>query len=91
VADLTEKIAFFESYGELGDEKAVGILDKLLNGRGLLGRKEAAEIRACAALALGKVGNAQARAALEQATVDEDAVVRSAVNRALRGAAEGEA
>ena len=90
-ADLTEKIAFFESYGELGDEKAVGILDKLLNGRGLLGRKEAAEIRACAALALGKVGTAQARAALEQATVEEDAVVRSAVNRALRGAAEGEA
>jgi hypothetical protein len=83
-ADITEKIAFFEGYGELGDPEAVTLLDKLLNGKGLLGRRESAEVRAAAALALGKVGSAEARRALDAAKADEDAVVRSAVNRALR-------
>ena len=84
-ADLTEKIAFFESYGELGDEGAVELLDRLLNGRGFLGRKESAEIRACAALALGKIEGPAARQALQAAASEEDPVVRNAVGRALRG------
>jgi HEAT repeat protein len=84
-ADLTEKIAFFESYGLVAGEDAVSFLDKLLNGRGFLGRREPPEIRACAALALGKVSGAPARDALVQARDEEDPVVRSAVNRALRG------
>jgi hypothetical protein len=87
-ADITEKIAFFEGYGELGDPEAVGLLDKLLNGKGLLGRRESAEVRAAAALALGKVGSPDARRALDTAKADEDAVVRSAVNRALREASD---
>jgi hypothetical protein len=87
-ADITEKIAFFEGYGELGDPEAVSLLDKLLNGKGLLGRRESAEVRAASALALGKLGSAEARRALETARADEDAVVRSAVNRALRDASE---
>ncbi|MBW3535873.1 MAG: HEAT repeat domain-containing protein, partial [Gemmatimonadetes bacterium] len=84
-ADLSEKIAFFEGYGELGDEKGVELLDRLLNGRGFLGRKEAAEIRACAALALGRMESPAARAPLEAAAGDDDPVVRNAVSRALRG------
>lgn len=84
-ADLTEKIAFFESYGEVGDEKAVEILDGLLSGKGFLGKKESAEIRACAALALGKVGTPEAETALRKAHDEEDPVVRNAVRRALRG------
>ncbi len=44
-----------------------------------------AEIRACAALALGKIGTDQARKSLQAAGSEDDAVVRSAVNRALRG------
>ena len=60
-------------------------MDKLLNGKGFLGRKEPAEIRACAALALGKIGTEKARHSLQVATNEDDAVVRSAVNRALRG------
>jgi hypothetical protein len=88
-ADITEKIAFFEGYGELGDPDAVALLDKLLNGKGLLGRRESAEIRAASALALGKVGSPDARRALDSARSDEDAVVRSAVNRALRDASDG--
>ena len=84
-ADLSEKIAFFESYGELAGDAELELMDKLLNGKGFLGRKEPAEIRACAALALGKVGTEQARRSLQAASGEEDPVVRSAVNRALRG------
>ena len=84
-ADISEKIAFFESYGELAGDAATEMMDKLLNGKGFLGRKEAPEIRACAALALGKIGSEKSRQALLSASREEDAVVRSAVNRALRG------
>ena len=84
-ADISEKIAFFESYGELAGEAALEMMDKLLNGKGFLGRKEPPEIRACAALALGKIGTDKARRSLQAAGTDDDAVVRTAVNRALRG------
>ena len=61
------------------------LLDGFLNGRGFLGRKESGEIRACAALALGKMKAPEATAALEKAAEEQDPVVRSAVSRALRG------
>jgi HEAT repeat protein len=83
-ADLSEKIAFFESYGVLEDPGAVPLLSGMLNGRNLLGRREHPEIRACAALALGKVGTREALAAMERARDDGDPVVRSAVSRAMR-------
>ncbi len=84
-ADLTEKIALFESYGVMGDKQATQILDRLLNGRGFLGRKEEPEIRACAALALGRVRTPEASAALEAAREETQPIVRNAVSRALRG------
>jgi HEAT repeat protein len=84
-ADLSEQIAFFESYGLLKDTEGVRLLDGLLNGRGFLGRRESGEIRACAALALGKMRTEDAVAALEKAANSQDPVVRSAVSRALRG------
>jgi hypothetical protein len=87
-ADISEQIAFFESYGMIGDPDGVRFLDGLLNGRGFFGKKETGEIRACAALGLGKMGTKDAMAALEKASREQDPVVRSAVNRALRG--EGE-
>lgn len=87
-ADLTEKIAFFESFGLIGGEEAVDLLDRFLNGRGFLGRREHAEIRACAALGLGKIDTPEAVAALQSALNEEEPVVRSAVNRALRGEEE---
>lgn len=83
-ADITEKVAFFEAYGMVAGERAVEVLDKLLNGKGFLGRREPSEIRAAAALALGKIPGPQSQAALSRAAQEEDAVVRSAVNRALR-------
>ena len=84
-ADLSEKMAFFELYGALCGESGVGFLDGLLNGKGFLGRREDPEVRACAALALGRIATPGALAALRTASAEKDVVVRNAVNRALRG------
>lgn len=83
-ADITEKVAFFEAYGTVAQGRAVDMLDKLLNSKGFLGKREPSEMRAAAALGLGKVDSPAAAASLRRAAADEDAVVRSAVNRALR-------
>jgi len=84
-AEISEKITFFEGYGLIGDPQAVEVLDRMLNGKGFLGRRETGEVRACAALGLGKVGSPEATGALRRAEEDADPVVRSAVGRALRG------
>lgn len=86
-ADLTEKMAIFELYGALCGEAGIPHLDGLLNGKGFLGRREDAELRACAAMALGRVGSERAFEALRRASSEKDVVVRNAVNRALRGGA----
>ncbi len=83
-ADISEKVAFFEAYALVAGEQAVPMLDKLLNGRGFLGKREPPEVRAAAALGLGKIDAPRAREALMRASQEEDPVVRSAVNRALR-------
>lgn len=84
-ADISEKVAVFEAYGTVAGDDGVRLLDSLLNSKGgLLGKKESTEIRAAAALGLGCVATPEARASLERATQDEDPVVRSNVNRALR-------
>ncbi|MFO7895000.1 MAG: HEAT repeat domain-containing protein [Longimicrobiales bacterium] len=83
-ADLTEKMAFFEAYGAIGGNAAVGELDEILNSKGFLGRRNPTEMRACAALGLGQAGTAEADGALEKARDDEDPVVKNAVVRALR-------
>ena len=88
-ADLTEKMAFFEAYGSMVGEGGVDALDAMLNGGGFLKRKEDPETRACAALALGRIGTPRAREALERATGAKEALVRNAVSRALRGPAGG--
>jgi hypothetical protein len=82
-ADLTEKIAFFEAYGAVANADSVTLLDRLLNGRRLLG-KENPETRACAAMALGKVASPAARTALQKANDESNPMVRSAVLKALR-------
>lgn len=84
-ADLTEKIAFFEAYGALAGAVGIAPLERILLGRGgLLARREDAGTRACAAMALGKIRMPEARAVLEQALQDKEALVRNAVGRALR-------
>lgn len=83
-SDLTERIAFFEAYGELAGEGGVAMLDRLLNGKNWLGRRETGEMRACAALGLGRIRHPAAERSLAAAAADTDPVVRSAVGRALR-------
>lgn len=80
-----EKTAFFDAYAVLGREAAIPFLEGILTPRGLLSRKEEPTTRACAAMALGKVGNDRALEALRRASTDKDVVVRSAATRALRG------
>lgn len=86
-ADLTEKMAYYEAYGSLAGERAVSHLDGTLNGRGLFGRRDDAETRACAAMALGRIGNGAALEALRKAAQDKEMIVRNAVQKALRGGA----
>jgi hypothetical protein len=86
-ADLTEKMAFFEGYGALCGDAGVPHLDALLNGKGFFGRREDPEVRACAAIALGRIGTAKAVDVLRKAAAEKDIVVRNAVMRALRGGA----
>jgi HEAT repeat protein len=83
-ADISEKVAVFEAYGIVAEADGLEVLDELLNGKGFLGKREPTDIRAAAALALGRIAGEEARAVLEKATQDDDPVVRSNVNRALR-------
>jgi hypothetical protein len=84
-ADLTERTAFFETYGLLAGANGLKTLVPMLEPRGLLRRKEDPEIRACAAMAIGKIGTPEARDALNRAANDKDPLVRNAVSRALQG------
>jgi HEAT repeat protein len=83
--DLTEKMAFFEAFGSLCGPPGIPMLDGMLNKKGLFGKRGDAEVRACAAMALGKIGTDDAFAALRRASSDKDILVRNAVSKALRG------
>jgi HEAT repeat protein len=83
--DLSEKMAVFEAYGSLCGEAGVASLDAILNGKSLFGRREDAELRACAAVALGRIGTSGAQDALRKSATEKDVIVRNAVARALRG------
>lgn len=84
-AVLTEKMAFFEAYGAMCGDAGVPFLDDILNSKGMFGRREDSEFRACAAMALGRVGTKKAQDALQRASAEKDVVVRNAVSRAMRG------
>ena len=84
-ADLTEKMAFFEAFGAMCGDSGVHLLDGFLNAKGIFGRREDPELRACAAMALGRVGSQAAMSSLRKASTDKEILVRNAVNRALRG------
>jgi hypothetical protein len=86
-SDLTEKMALFEAFGTLCGDAGINLLDGVLNARGLFGKKEDPELRACAAMALGRIGSETAIATLRRAANEKEILVRNAVNRALRGGA----
>ena len=81
--DLTERRAFFESYGTIAGEAGVSKLRDILLSKGF-GRRIDSDTRACAAVGLGYVPTQSARGALQQATKDRDPVVRTAAMRALQ-------
>jgi HEAT repeat protein len=83
-ADLTERMAFFEAFGAMCGDSGVAFLDDILHARGLFGKREDPELRACAAIALGRIGSRKAQESLQKAAGEKDVVVRNAVNRALR-------
>jgi HEAT repeat protein len=78
-------MAFFETYGLLCGDNGVPMLAEILNTRRILGGREDGELRACAAMALGKIGTDTAMRALQKALADRDVMVRNAVSRAVRG------
>jgi hypothetical protein len=86
-ADLTEKMAFFEAYGAMCGDGGVPFLDGILNGKGMFGKREEPELRACAAIALGRIGTKKAQDSLRRVSDEKEVVVRNAVNRALRAGA----
>ena len=83
-ADLTERIAYFEAYALIAGPAALDPLARILLPGGIFTRKESAESRACAAIALSRLRTPEARDILQQAKDDKELVVRNAVNRALR-------
>ncbi len=86
--DLSEQMAMFSAFADLGKDDAVPVLDRILNHRSLLGRREPPELRACAALALGRIGGIRALNAVRRSEGDDEPAVRTAVRRALSGGAE---
>ena len=60
-------------------------VDELDAKGGFMKKKEDPETRACAAMALGRIGSQAAKAALQKASQDKEPLVKNAVSRALRG------
>ncbi len=83
-ADLTEKKAYLEAYGVFAGPLGIATLSEMLLPKGFMKRREDSQIRACAAMGLGKIGTPEATAVLEQAANDKDPLVRNAVNQAMR-------
>jgi HEAT repeat protein len=86
-SNLSEKMAFFEAYGVLSGDAGIPLLDGILHAKGFMGKRDDSEIRACAAMALGKINSTKAMESLNRAAGEKDVIVRNAVSRAIRGAA----
>ncbi len=82
--ERAEKRQFFEAYAVVAGPSALGLLGDILEPRGLFKRKESPETRTCAAYAIAKIRNEQARGLLERAANDKELSVRNAAARALR-------
>ena len=84
--DLTERMRFFEAYAMIAGPASLESLAAMLSSGGLFRRKETPEVRACAALAIGRLKTPDARDLLQRYREDKELVVRNAVSRALREA-----
>ncbi len=86
--DLTERMRFFEAYAMIAGPSALESLAAMLSPGGLFKRKEPPDVRACAALAIGRLKSPEAREILQKHKDDKELVVRNAVSRALREAGQ---
>jgi HEAT repeat protein len=86
-SNLTEKMAFFEAFGAMCGDGGITLLDGILHAKGFMGKRDDSEFRACAAMALGKIGSPKATEVLNKAAAEKDVIVRNAVSRAIRGSA----
>ena len=86
-SNLSEKMAFFEAYGLMCGDGGVPLLDGILHAKGFMGKRDDSELRACAAMALGKINTPKALESLNRAVSEKDVIVRNAVSRAIRGTA----
>jgi HEAT repeat protein len=84
--NLSEKMAFFEAYGLLSGDAGIPLLDGILHAKGFMGKRDDSEVRACAAMALGKINSPKAMESLNRAAGEKDVIVRNAVSKAIRGA-----
>ena len=84
-SNLGEKMAYFEAFGLMCGDAGVALLDGILNSKGFMGKKDDPELRACAAMALGKINTPKASEALKKAAAEKDVIVRNAVSKAIRG------
>ncbi|TFG86497.1 MAG: hypothetical protein E4H17_04095, partial [Gemmatimonadales bacterium] len=70
--DLTERMRFFEAYAEVAGPSSLELLSDLLSPGTFLRRKAPTDTRACAALALGRLGTPEAREVLERPRDDKE-------------------
>lgn len=82
--ERAEKRQFFEAFALVAGPAGIGLLGEILEPKGLFKRKESPETRTCAAYAIAKIRNDQARGLLERAANDKELSVRNAAARALR-------
>lgn len=61
-----EKRRIFRAYGRINSNRALPLLEKVLGGKGWLGRARQDEIRACAVAALEAIGTPEAIALMER-------------------------
>ena len=83
--ERAERRQFFEAYAVVAGPAALPVLLEILEPkRFFLRRRVTSEARTCAAYAIARLQNEEARAVLERIQLDKDLPVRNAAVRALR-------
>ncbi len=82
--ERAERRQFFEAYAVVAGPASLPVLLEILEPKRLFRRKMNSETRTCAAYAIARLQNAEARAILERIQQDKDLPVRNAAVRALR-------
>ena len=80
---MNEMRAMFSAFARVGQNKSLTMLGRILNKKSLFGKRESAEMRICAARALGALKLPEAESLLRTAVDDKDINVRRAVMRSM--------